>query len=243
VAKIFISYTGQDREWADWIGLELEKLGHVPHVDHWEVSAGDNIMEWMERRLDDADHVLCLVSETYLKKPYSSLERQAGQWEAVTTRLNFVLPVFIEPCTAPRLLKPLKRCNLYDLDEEGARAELRSFLAPAAKPSQAHFPGKPKASSSAAFPGKVPHREQIRRDSKVALSNIPIRVPLHFMGRDDALTAIEAALKRHQGRVAITALHGLRGVGKTTLAAAYAERHRGDYRATWWIRAQSLKIF
>jgi tetratricopeptide (TPR) repeat protein len=34
-------------------------------------------------------------------------------------------------------------------------------------------------------------------------------------------------------------LHGLRGVGKTTLAAAYAERHRGDYVPTWWIRAQS----
>jgi hypothetical protein len=59
------------------------------------------------------------------------------------------------------------------------------------------------------------------------------------MGRDDALTAIEAALKRYEGRVAITALHGLRGVGKTTLAAAYAERHRGDYRATWWIKAQA----
>src|SRR5436853_309969 len=70
-------------------------------------------------------------------------------------------------------------------------------------------------------------------------SNIPIRVPTHFMGRDDALAAIEAALARYEGRVAITALHGLRGVGKTTLAAAYAERHRGDYRATWWIRAQA----
>ena len=59
------------------------------------------------------------------------------------------------------------------------------------------------------------------------------------MGRDDALAAIETALKRYEGRVAITALHGLRGVGKTTLAAAFAERHRGDYRATWWIRAQA----
>ena len=71
------------------------------------------------------------------------------------------------------------------------------------------------------------------------VSNIPIRVPTHFMGRDDALAAIETALKRYEGRVAITALHGLRGVGKTTLAAAYAELHRGDYRATWWIRAQA----
>jgi thymidylate kinase len=62
---------------------------------------------------------------------------------------------------------------------------------------------------------------------------------MHFMGRNDALAAIAAAIARHQGRVAITALHGLRGVGKTTLAAAFAERHHRDYRATWWIRAQT----
>ena len=31
----------------------------------------------------------------------------------------------------------------------------------------------------------------------------------------------------------------MRGVGKTTLAAAYAERRRADYRATWWMRAQT----
>jgi tetratricopeptide (TPR) repeat protein len=73
------------------------------------------------------------------------------------------------------------------------------------------------------------------------LSNIPIRVPTHFMGRDDALDAIAAAFNGEEGRlaVAITAIHGLRGVGKSTLAAAYAERHRGSYRAMWWIRAQA----
>jgi tetratricopeptide (TPR) repeat protein/pimeloyl-ACP methyl ester carboxylesterase len=74
---------------------------------------------------------------------------------------------------------------------------------------------------------------------RLPVSNIPIRVPTHFMGRDDALAAIETELRRHEGRVAITALHGLRGVGKTMLAAAYTERHRGGYRATWWIRAQA----
>jgi hypothetical protein len=78
-----------------------------------------------------------------------------------------------------------------------------------------------------------------RAEGKFALSNIPIVVPRHFLGRDEALQAIDAALKSGEGRVAITALHGLRGVGKTTLAAAYAQRRRADYRATWWIRAQT----
>ena len=70
-------------------------------------------------------------------------------------------------------------------------------------------------------------------DNLLPVSNIPIRVPLHFLGRDDALKTIATSLARTEGRVAITAVHGLRGVGKTTLAAAYAEKHRGDYWATW----------
>jgi hypothetical protein len=71
--------------------------------------------------------------------------------------------------------------------------------------------------SPSAFPGSV------------ALSNVPIRVPLHFMGRDGPLADIEAALRLHDGRVAITAVHGMRGVGKTTLAAA---TRRGTAPAT-----------
>ena len=32
MADIFVSYTSSDAEWAHWIALELEKLGHVPHA-------------------------------------------------------------------------------------------------------------------------------------------------------------------------------------------------------------------
>jgi hypothetical protein len=73
-----------------------------------------------------------------------------------------------------------------------------------------------------------------------AISNIPFRVPHHFLGRNEDLAAIESALNRGNGFAAVTAaLHGLRGVGKTTLAAAYAERSKKRYRATWWIRAET----
>ncbi|WP_338695366.1 tetratricopeptide repeat protein [Bradyrhizobium sp. 26S5] len=66
-----------------------------------------------------------------------------------------------------------------------------------------------------------------------------INIPFHFVGREDDFADIDEALARRGGRSALTALHGLRGVGKTTLAAAYAERKRGNYRATWWIRAET----
>jgi tetratricopeptide (TPR) repeat protein len=68
------------------------------------------------------------------------------------------------------------------------------------------------------------------------ISNIPINIPFHFVGD---LSAIGKTPNSVEGRAAISVLHGLRGVGKTTLAATYAVRHRDKYRATWWVKAET----
>ena len=72
LADIFVSYTSKDREWAFWIVQEVEKLGYAPSIHEWEIPAGGNIVRWMQQRLDNADHVLCVVSSVYLKKDYFS---------------------------------------------------------------------------------------------------------------------------------------------------------------------------
>lgn len=234
MADIFVSYSSADSDWAKWIAQQLEALGHVPHVHEWEISGGGNIMMWMEERLKKADHVLCVISRAYLAAPYSSWERQAAQWAAATNRSNFALPVFVEDCEASMLFSITKRCDLHGVSGEDACLRLASFMTPAAKPAApVPFPGAGKLAAAGVrpaveFPGKP-----------YALANIPITVPRHFVGRDDVLADINTRLASDEGRVAITALHGLRGVGKTTLAAAYADKHRADYRATWWIRAQT----
>jgi tetratricopeptide (TPR) repeat protein len=216
VADIFVSYTSSDRDWAMWIANELKALGHKPYVHEWEIGGGGDIYAWMEARHDAADHVLCVVSDEYLKAPYSALERHAALWQATKNRPGFALFVLVKPCRLPTLSDHLRRCELFGVPEEAARLRFREFIA------------KREILETAVFPGKA-----------AAVSNIAVHVPEHFMGRDEALAAIEKGLGRYEGRVAITALHGLRGIGKTTLAAAHAERHRADYRAIWWIRAES----
>jgi tetratricopeptide (TPR) repeat protein len=191
----------------------------------------------MEDRLEAANHCLLVIGKAYLTKLYSGWERRASEWAAASTRPNFALPVLIEPCELPILLAHFKRCDLHGLNEEEARTALTKYLEPAQRPvGPQPFPGSVPTAPSVTAISTAPVRFP---GNAYALSNIPLAVPLHFVGRDDALAAIETALKGKHGRVAITALHGLRGVGKTVLAAAYAEAHRGDYRATWWIRAQT----
>ena len=216
MADIFVSYTSSDRDWAFWIGKELETFGHVARVHEWEISAGGNIPAWMEQRHDRADHVLFVVSRNYLTKDYSNWERLAAEWAAVSKRPNFAWPVFIEPCEAPTLLAPFKRCDLYGLSEADARRRFAAYVTPATKPT-----------GPVAFPGGANPRPEAKEPAEAddfpgRLSNIPIRVPMHFLGRDDAIAAIDAALAPRAGRLSVAALVGLRGVGKSTLAAAYA---------------------
>jgi hypothetical protein len=217
VADFFVSYTSSDRNWAFWLADELKKLGHKPHIHEWEIGAGDDIYAWMETRIDKAHHMLCVVSEEYLKAPYSTLERRAGLWHAAKEQPGLVLLVVVKPCRLPRLSANISRCDLVGKPRGIASKQFREFIAQRGPPETISDPFR----------------------NVYAATNIPIRVPTHFMGRDEALAAIEKGLGRYEGRVAVTALHGLHGVGKTVLAAAYAERHRADYRATWWIRAET----
>ena len=64
------------------------------------------------------------------------------------------------------------------------------------------------------------------------LSNLPPQPGL-FVGRAHELARLDAALAGPGGVV----VHGLGGVGKSTLAARWAAARAGDYIVTWWINA------
>ncbi|MFD8082705.1 tetratricopeptide repeat protein [Kitasatospora sp. NPDC059722] len=71
------------------------------------------------------------------------------------------------------------------------------------------------------------------------LTNLP-PYPL-CLGREDALSWLRTKLAA-DGGTAITqasAVHGLGGIGKSTLSLAYAHRYRNTYTLIWWITADS----
>ena len=68
------------------------------------------------------------------------------------------------------------------------------------------------------------------------LSNLPR--PGLFVGRDRDLARLDTAMSG-PGGVVVQAVHGLGGVGKSTLAAEWAVAHAGDHVVTWWITAST----
>ena len=67
------------------------------------------------------------------------------------------------------------------------------------------------------------------------LANLPVRPGL-FVGRVGELARLDAALAG-PGGVVVQAVHGLGGIGKSTLAAHWAAARASDYTLTWWITA------
>ena len=156
MAGIFVSYTSGDQAWAFWIAKAIEALGYKAFVHEWEVQAGEDILAWMEKRFDEADHALLVISAAYLMKEYSSWERRSAQW-AAAKEPGFALPVYVEKCEAPRLLQNFRRCDLYDLDEDAARAALDAYLTPVGPPSgPVRFPGRSKANEASTAPEAFP---------------------------------------------------------------------------------------
>jgi hypothetical protein len=66
---------------------------------------------------------------------------------------------------------------------------------------------------------------------------IPAR-PARFTGRVDQLVELRAALTAAKPAV-VQAVHGMGGVGKTTLALEYTHHHAEDYDIAWWIPAET----
>ncbi|MET4601973.1 hypothetical protein ABIB90_001440 [Bradyrhizobium sp. JR4.1] len=243
MADIFVSYTSKDREWAFWIGQELEKLGHIPRLHEWEISAGGDISQWMEERHHSADHVLCVVSAAYLDAPYSSWERRAAHWAATTARPGFLIPIFVESCEPPTLFAPLKRCDLHGLGEAAARSKLASFLTPASKPSQPiPFPREPQSSTNHhAFPGTGPSvldalghdAPNLNLPRPPLLAAVPRYLGSHdFVGRESELQTLSDWCAAADPNPMLL-LEAIGGSGKSMLTWEWTTKHAQTARPDW----------
>ncbi|CAI9635625.1 unnamed protein product [Alternaria burnsii] len=61
----------------------------------------------------------------------------------------------------------------------------------------------------------------------------------YLVGREENITEICEALQ-YDGSRKTAVVHGLGGMGKTQLALAYAQRHRDDYSAVFWVNSKDV---
>jgi hypothetical protein len=65
----FVSYTGADQAWAEWIAHTLEANGHATVLQAWDFRPGESFIERMNQALGEAERLLAVASPAYFRSP------------------------------------------------------------------------------------------------------------------------------------------------------------------------------
>jgi hypothetical protein len=188
----FISYTGADVAWAEWIADTLERAGYTTVLQAWDFRPGEVFVQRMHQAVEQARRTLLVLSPAYLESAFATAEWQAT-FAKDPTGDHALLPVRIAACQPVGLLRGRTYLDLVGLDKPAATQRLLDGIKQdrARPPGRLRFPGTATVASS----------EQARRFPARRPANFrvpPRNPPLHRPQR--AAGAPAPAARRNQGR-------------------------------------------
>jgi len=237
----FISYTGKDLAWAEWIAWILEEHGYTTFLQAWDFNAASNFVLKMQTGTTESARPLAVITHDYFASAFTKPEWAAAFASDPTSEQGKLVAIRVADFKPPGLFKSMVHVDLVGLDESAGKERLtRSVdailhgkrLKPDFKPA---FPGSKSCGTRPFFPGTP-------NDPKAFLHNLPLAPNPFFTGREKALEDLRASLclKTSAAITQPQAVHGLGGVGKTQLAIEYAWRYQADYDVALWVTASSI---
>lgn len=234
---VFISRNGTSPqpELAIWIAVRLQAHGYIPILQDLHFK-NTNFMLAMDAALATGARVLALLSKEYCDSQNCMTEALSALDDPRNSTGRLII-LNLDDSSPRGLLRYLDRIAYRPVWRPGNELEMDSVLIAAlggVRSVEARFVLRSEMDAS-----QIVHAQVLMHDETA------------FTGRDRELDALRdllwnggtAALTRAgaKGLFDEATLAGMGGVGKTTLARAYAFRNRGDYHGVWWLRAEKAE--
>lgn len=227
----FISYNKADRSWAEWIAWELEEAGYSVVIQAWDFRPGSNFVLEMDKALKEAERMVAVLSPDYIKSSFTAPEWAAEFARDSTGYARKLVPIRVREADLSGLLGQIVYIDFVGVTEEAATQKL---LVDGVKQ------GRGKPTLKPRFPGTAERAVKERPrypGGRPPIWNVPHNRNRNFTGRDELLSTLRSQLLAGY-HSALTALHGLGGIGKTQTAVEYTYRYSGEYDLVWWIRSE-----
>jgi tetratricopeptide (TPR) repeat protein len=219
----FMSFNSADIAYAAAIDAALREVGFTTFYHPNDLGPGGNIPKWMDDALMNSRQMLSLCSPEYMADGavYSESERYARFWQDTRGSKFKLVPVVLREVQFPPLLAIYKRIAATNMTPAQAADAVIAALK---------------------TPEEIKEREVLKSvEALPKIFNALYRPNPNFTGRLEALESLQKSF-REGTNAAVTAVAGLGGVGKTTLAAEYCHRFGGRYGGVWWIRAEQETV-
>jgi hypothetical protein len=102
---LFICYSHVDKDFVDKLAHALVDNKARVWVDRWELNVGDSLIQRIQDAISEADGLLVVLSKSSVESEWCKKELNAGLMRELSEKRVLVLPVLIEDCEIPLLLR------------------------------------------------------------------------------------------------------------------------------------------
>ncbi|MEQ8468031.1 toll/interleukin-1 receptor domain-containing protein [Coleofasciculus sp. E1-EBD-02] len=138
----FISYSGHDKQWAEWIAWTLEEAGYTVVLQEWDFRPGGIFPLYMDRAMPGTKKTIAVLSENYLQSKYTQSEWADAFARDPEGKARTLIPIRVGKCQPQGLLRITVYVDLVNLSQQEAETALLVALQERAKPTtKPTFPG------------------------------------------------------------------------------------------------------
>lgn len=123
-----MSYTQDDRAWAEWIAWELEERGHRVLIQAWDMVPGSNWVARMDEGVRRSERTIAVLSPACSSSVYGATEWQTAWRDDPLGDNRKLLVLRVQDCARPDLLGSVVSADLFGLGEAAARQRLHQVI-------------------------------------------------------------------------------------------------------------------
>lgn len=117
--RVFISYSSQDKSFVDKLYDDLRPFKIFVWYDRWEIAVGDSIVDKISEGLETSVTLIIVLSQASVSSRWVKEELNTIIMRRMSDSDIRILPVLIESCEIPSLLKHIRYADFRDSYEEG----------------------------------------------------------------------------------------------------------------------------
>jgi hypothetical protein len=129
---LFLSHSSRDKAIVRKLANDLEQAGFTVWLDEWSVRIGECIATKIENALRECRFVLLVLSPQSVASDWVNREWKAKYWVEVEEGRVRVLPVLVETCEVPLLLRTKLHVDLskgYNVGLDSLVSSLNQYIA------------------------------------------------------------------------------------------------------------------
>ena len=124
---IFISYSHENKKFADRLARQLVAHNVNIWLDRWELSVGDSIISKIQEAVEGASALLVILSKASVASEWCKNEINAGLLQELEEKHVLVMPVLLEDCTIPVFVRGKLYADFRTSFDDGLRTILEGI--------------------------------------------------------------------------------------------------------------------